>query len=105
MKIGVIRGSTTRGGSAALLGLIRRAGGSHVVLTPDGPTGPRRRLKPGAIALASMTGMPIVPIGIACPTAWRAGSWDRMMVPLPWATAFYVSGPASACRPDWTGQG
>ena len=68
MKIGVIRGSTTRGGSTALLGLIRRTGGTHVVLTPDGPVGPRRRLKPGAVALAGMTGMPIVPIGVACPT-------------------------------------
>jgi hypothetical protein len=94
LKIGVIRGSTTRGGSAALLGLIRRSGGTHVVLTPDGPRGPRRQLKPGAVALAAMTGMPLVPIGIACPTAWRAGSWDRMMVPPPWATAYYVTGPA-----------
>src|SRR5205807_9175779 len=94
LRVGVIRGSTTRGGSAALLGLIRRTGGTNIVLTPDGPRGPRRQLKPGAVALASMTGMQIVPIGIACPAAWRARSWDRMMVPPPWATAYYVSGPA-----------
>ena len=94
MKIGVIRGSTTRGGSAALLGLIRRTGGTHVALTPDGPVGPRRRLKPGAVALAAATGMAIVPVGIACSAAWRAGSWDRLMVPTPWATAHYVTGPA-----------
>jgi lysophospholipid acyltransferase (LPLAT)-like uncharacterized protein len=94
LKIGVIRGSTTRGGSQALLGLVRRTGGTHVALTPDGPVGPRRRLKPGAVALASTTGMRIVPVGISCPTAFRARSWDRMMVPLPWTTAHYVTGPA-----------
>jgi hypothetical protein len=94
LNIGVIRGSTTRGGSAALLGLLRRTGGTHIVLTPDGPRGPRRQLKPGAVALAGMTGMPIVPIGVACPTAWRPRTWDRMMIPPPWATAHFVSGPA-----------
>ena len=93
LKLGVIRGSTTRGGSKALLGLIRRTGGSHVVLTPDGPTGPRRRLKAGAVALAGMSGMPIVPIGMACPAGWRVRSWDRMVVPRPWATSYYVTGP------------
>jgi lysophospholipid acyltransferase (LPLAT)-like uncharacterized protein len=93
LKLSVIRGSTTRGGSKALLGLIRRTGGSHVVLTPDGPVGPRRRLKAGAVALAGMTGMPIVPIGMACPAGWRARSWDRMIIPRPWATGYYVAGP------------
>ena len=90
----VIRGSTTRGGSKALLGLIRRSSGSHVVMTPDGPVGPRRRMKAGAIGLAAMTGMPIVPVAAACPAAWRAGSWDRMVIPYPWATAHYVAGPS-----------
>jgi lysophospholipid acyltransferase (LPLAT)-like uncharacterized protein len=93
LNLGVIRGSTTRGGSKALLGLIRRAGGSHVVLTPDGPVGPRRRLKAGAVALAGMTGMPIVPVGAACSAGWRVGSWDRMLIPRPWTTAYYVGGP------------
>jgi hypothetical protein len=77
-----------------LLGLIRRSGGTHVVLTPDGPVGPRRRLKAGAVALASATGMPVVPVGIACPSAWRAGSWDRLMIPKPYSTAHFVTGPA-----------
>jgi lysophospholipid acyltransferase (LPLAT)-like uncharacterized protein len=94
LGLGVIRGSTTRGGSKALLGLLRRDGGSHVVLTPDGPVGPRRRCKNGIIALASLSGMPIVPIGVGCSAALRAGSWDRMMVPFPWSTAHYVTGPS-----------
>jgi lysophospholipid acyltransferase (LPLAT)-like uncharacterized protein len=94
LGLNVIRGSTTRGGTKALLGLLRREGGSHVVLTPDGPVGPRRRSKMGPVALAAMSGMPIVPIGVGCSAAWRAGSWDRMMVPCPWSTAHYVTGPS-----------
>jgi lysophospholipid acyltransferase (LPLAT)-like uncharacterized protein len=93
LKFGIVRGSTTRGGSKALLGLIRRVGASHVALTPDGPVGPRRRAKAGAAALAGMTGMPIVPIGIGCSADWRAASWDRMMIPRPWATSYFVTGP------------
>jgi lysophospholipid acyltransferase (LPLAT)-like uncharacterized protein len=93
LGIGVIRGSASRGGAAALLGLMRRTGANHIVLTPDGPRGPRRQVKPGPVALAGMTGMPIVPVGIACPSAWRTRSWDRHMVPRPVATAHYVFGP------------
>jgi len=94
LGIGVVRGSSTRGGSAALLGLLRRAGATHVALTPDGPVGPPKRVKAGALALASMSGMPVVPVGVACTKAWRARSWDRMMVPLPWSRSFFVTGPA-----------
>lgn len=100
MKIGVIRGSTTRGGTGALLGLVRKTTDTHVLLTPDGPVGPRRRLKPGAVALASMAGVPIVPVGIANPTAWRVRNWDRMMIPKPWSTAHYVFGSSIQIPPE-----
>jgi lysophospholipid acyltransferase (LPLAT)-like uncharacterized protein len=100
LGIGVIRGSTSRGGAAALLGLLRRTGANHIVLTPDGPRGPCRRVKPGPVALASMTGMPIVPVGIACTGAWRTRSWDRQMIPRPGATAHYVFGPAFRVPPE-----
>jgi lysophospholipid acyltransferase (LPLAT)-like uncharacterized protein len=100
MGIKVIRGSTTRGGSGALLGLIRRTARTHIALTPDGPIGPRRRLKPGAVALASMTGLRIVPFGVGCSSAWRAGSWDRMLVPKPYSTTCFVTGPAFVVPPN-----
>jgi lysophospholipid acyltransferase (LPLAT)-like uncharacterized protein len=41
-----------------------------------------------------MTGMPLVPVGFACTPAWRARSWDRMIVPKPYSTAYFVTGPA-----------
>ena len=60
------RGSSTRGGSAALRGMIRHArAGKNLVFTPDGPKGPNRVVKDGVIAAAQATGLPIVPIAFA----------------------------------------
>ncbi len=87
----VVRGSTTRGGGAALLEMAALKG-THLAITPDGPRGPRRRLQVGAIILASFTGLPVVPIGVACTQAWRAPSWDRMLLPWPWATVIGITG-------------
>lgn len=58
-----VRGSTTRGGSVALKTLIRRARAGHdLVITPDGPKGPRQIAQPGVIHLAKATGLPIFPL-------------------------------------------
>jgi lysophospholipid acyltransferase (LPLAT)-like uncharacterized protein len=80
------RGSSSRGGSALLREMIRRvrAGESGGVL-PDGPRGPAFAVKPGVLALASITGAPIVPVGVAAAPARRLASWDRALVPLPFA--------------------
>lgn len=83
---GAVRGSSTRGGTRALLGAVRelRAGGS-VAFTPDGPRGPRRQLKPGVVAAAQRGGGVIVPIHAEADRAWRLHSWDRFMIPKPLA--------------------
>ena len=83
LGIGVIRGSTSRGGAEGLLEMVRECQDSHLAITPDGPRGPRRRLQPGAIFVASHTGLPIVPVGVGFTRAWRAGSWDRFAIPCP----------------------
>ena len=83
---GVVRGSSTRGATRGLKGLIRAAREGHdLALTPDGPRGPARVMKPGALAVAQATGAPIVPLAVAASSAWYAGSWDRFMVPKPFA--------------------
>jgi len=108
LDIGVIRGSTARGGCAALLEMIRSAEGStHLGITPDGPRGPRRVLKPGVVIVASQTGLPIVPVGIGFSRAWRFTSWDRFALPLPGSTLTGVIGepmvvPADLSRPALT---
>ena len=82
----LIRGSSTRGGRRALLGAIRALqDGTPIGITPDGPRGPRRVLKPGALAAAERGDAVIVPVHAESRPAWRAGSWDRFLVPPPFA--------------------
>ena len=81
-----VRGSSTRGGARALLGAVRelQAAGA-VAFTPDGPRGPRRELKPGVVAAAQRGGGVIVPVHAEADRAWRLHSWDRFMIPKPFA--------------------
>jgi hypothetical protein len=88
MRMSVVYGSSGRGGTVALRRLIDdRATWRHLAVTPDGPRGPRRVIKPGIIYVAARTGMKVVPTGVACTKAWRAKSWDRFMVPKPYSHA------------------
>jgi hypothetical protein len=89
---GAVRGSTTRGGLAGLMGMVHKSKTSHLLITPDGPRGPRRRLQIGAVLLASLTGVPLVPVGLTFAPAWRVRSWDRMLLPRPWGAAYGVIG-------------
>jgi lysophospholipid acyltransferase (LPLAT)-like uncharacterized protein len=87
------RGSSTRGGSGALRGMLRLAArGYDLGITPDGPRGPRRRVQPGAIAIARHTGFPIVPVTFSASPARRLASWDRTLVPRPFSRGVYVCG-------------
>jgi lysophospholipid acyltransferase (LPLAT)-like uncharacterized protein len=81
-----VRGSSTRGGADAVrvLGRALRAG-REVVVVPDGPRGPREVLKPGVIALARLTGVPIVPMAVGASREWRLRSWDEFRIPRPFA--------------------
>lgn len=82
----LVRGSSTRGGARALLGAVRELqAGYTVAFTPDGPRGPRREIKPGVVVAAQRGGGLIVPLHAAADRAWRLGSWDRFVVPKPFA--------------------
>jgi lysophospholipid acyltransferase (LPLAT)-like uncharacterized protein len=82
-----VRGSTTRGGVRALLETAQRVNeGVTVGFTPDGPRGPRHVFAPGALIVAQRTGRPIVALGATASRAWRLRSWDRHLVPKPFAT-------------------
>lgn len=81
-----VRGSSSRRGATALVALKRTLQqGKDVCITPDGPRGPRHRLQAGAVKLAQTTGAPIVPIRLDCPSAWRLGTWDRLVIPFPFS--------------------
>ncbi|MDZ7616289.1 MAG: lysophospholipid acyltransferase family protein [Patescibacteria group bacterium] len=86
-----VRGSTNRGGVAALRELLRKSQQMHLTITPDGPRGPRRRLAPGAVFLASKLELPLVVMGYGYDRPWRARSWDRFAVPRPCSRARVVA--------------
>jgi lysophospholipid acyltransferase (LPLAT)-like uncharacterized protein len=82
----VIRGSSSRLGASALLHLTGvLMSGSDVVITPDGPLGPAYELGPGIIFLAQKSGAAVVPMNLEYSHCWRLGSWDRFIVPRPFA--------------------
>lgn len=83
---GLIRGSTTHGAERALLSLVRELeSGREVAITPDGPRGPARTFAPGALIAAQRSRSPILPVAAAADRAWRLGSWDRFVIPKPFA--------------------
>lgn len=80
------RGSSSRGGTALLRQMIKRVRkGERIGVLTDGPKGPRRHAKPGALALAAATGAALVPVGFAARPALRLGSWDAAILPMPFA--------------------
>jgi lysophospholipid acyltransferase (LPLAT)-like uncharacterized protein len=88
-----VRGSTNRGGVAAIRELLRKSRKMHLTITPDGPRGPRRRLALGAIFLASRLQLPLVAIGWGYDRPWRLQSWDRFAIPRPFSRARAVPSP------------
>lgn len=102
----VVRGSSSRGGDSALRELVRltRAGRS-VAITSDGPRGPRERLKPGVLHMAQLSGAPLVPVGSAANSAWWFESWDRFLIPRPFAKLRVVYGDAVFVPRDTDSEG
>jgi lysophospholipid acyltransferase (LPLAT)-like uncharacterized protein len=95
------RGSSSRGGAAALAGLIRAAEeGRSLAVLCDGPRGPARACKPGVVAAARASGLPLQPLGFAADPAVRFPSWDRTVLPLPFARVAFVFGPPLTVPPD-----
>lgn len=100
MGFGTVRGSTFRGGSAALRELAERAAVGNLTITPDGPRGPRRRLAPGCVFLASTLGIPVVAMGLGYDRPWRMGTWDSFAVPRPFSRARGVVSRAIHVPPE-----
>lgn len=85
---GAARGSSTRGGTGALVEMIRlMRTGCPAGFTIDGPKGPRYEAKMGAVLLAKKSSHPILPFTIASKRYWQANSWDKLQVPLPFTAA------------------
>jgi lysophospholipid acyltransferase (LPLAT)-like uncharacterized protein len=88
-----IRGSSSRGAERALLALVRAVEeGAHVAVTPDGPRGPVESFAPGALIAAQRSGAPIVLLRATASRCWRLRSWDRFIIPKPFARVTIVVG-------------
>src|SRR5262249_37150931 len=96
------RGSSTRGGARLVRGMVDFAGREpgDLALTTDGPRGPPRRTKPGALFLASHLGCPVVPCGIAARPCKVLDTWDRFMIPWPFARIGIVAAAPLAIERD-----
>ncbi|MEX0702539.1 MAG: lysophospholipid acyltransferase family protein [Planctomycetales bacterium] len=96
-----VRGSTNRGGAQAVRQLLETAREHHIAITPDGPRGPRRKLKDGIVYLASRSGRRIVPAVYSCARGWRIrGKWTDMLFPRPFTKIHLVMGAPRAIPPD-----
>ena len=101
-----VKGSSSRNAVRALLGL-RRAleAGWTVAFTLDGPRGPRHKVKPGPVALARSSGVPLTMFHAAVDKAWVLNTWDRLMIPMPFSRVLLRFGklipvPANASDED-----
>ncbi len=102
-RVAVVHGSSSRGGAAGLRGLLGvLAQGDQVVITPDGPRGPRRIAAPGVAQLAALAGVPVLPCSAQTSRRWQLKSWDRMVIPRPFGRGVVVCLPSiTVARADW----
>jgi len=93
LGFGTVRGSSSRGGARAVIGLAAKGrDGNDLAITPDGPRGPRGAAEPGTVVAAARAGVPVIPVGVAASAGWNARSWDRFLVPRPFARVWVVYG-------------
>ncbi|HZF67618.1 MAG TPA: lysophospholipid acyltransferase family protein [Gemmatirosa sp.] len=91
-----VRGSTSRGGSRALLEMVAQLRrGVEVAVTPDGPRGPRHQFAPGALLAAHRAAAPLVGMVAHIERAWRLRSWDEFEIPKPFSRITIAYTPAT----------
>jgi lysophospholipid acyltransferase (LPLAT)-like uncharacterized protein len=91
---GHVRGSSTRGGTKAILALAEASGAGHdVALTVDGPRGPRFEVKPGVVEVAKLTGCAIIPVTTSSRRHRTFASWDAFELPAPFTRVVVTYGP------------
>ena len=90
-RVQPVRGSTSRRGPQALRELTTWARRDYdLAITPDGPRGPRYVVQDGIIALAQLTGRPIIPVSFNLGWKIRPNSWDHFLIPLPFSSCEFI---------------
>jgi lysophospholipid acyltransferase (LPLAT)-like uncharacterized protein len=87
LKILPLRGSSRRGAKAVLIAAIKALKeGYSVMITPDGPKGPRYNMSDGAVALALRSNLPLMVVNYQANSFWQLNSWDKFVIPKPFTT-------------------
>ncbi len=95
--LNVVRGSSSKGGPQALIDLMREVKrGQSVILTLDGPRGPKYSIHPGAIAIAQRQSVPLIPLSVNARSYWQTRSWDNTQIPKPFTKVVFKVG-----TPQW----
>jgi lysophospholipid acyltransferase (LPLAT)-like uncharacterized protein len=101
LGIAAIRGSSGKGGASALRAMVKAlGGGTSVVITPDGPRGPRMRVNDGIVSVAQLSGRTILPASYGARRRIVLDTWDRFVVPLPFTGGVFVWGTPIAVPRD-----
>jgi len=96
-----VRGSSTRGGNKAFHKMIKvLKDGGNCTIMPDGPTGPRHKLKSGAVYLGQQTGAVLVPLTFACERKIEFKSWDRFNFITPFSKSVVIYGEPITIPPN-----
>ena len=89
-SISPLRGSSSRGAAQVLLEAFRALKkGDDLLVTPDGPRGPRHSISDGAIALAHKAKAPVLIVNYIPESYWQLGSWDKFVIPKPFTTIHF----------------
>lgn len=93
LGLNTIAGSSNKGGAAALKRMVSALkAGEYVGITPDGPRGPRMRASDGVIAVARLSGAPIIPAAYSVSRRRVLKSWDRFILAWPFGRGVFVWG-------------
>jgi len=101
----VIRGSSSKGGKEARQQMEQLVRDGHtLVVTPDGPRGPRYEMKMGALRTAQKTGVPVVAVTFSVSNSMNLKSWDRFTIPLPFSKIIVEYRAPEMIDPDLHGE-
>lgn len=98
--IKAIRGSSSKGGARALISAFKEIkNGVDVIITPDGPRGPKHSVADGAVVIAQKQNLDIYALNYEASKFWQFKSWDGMILPKPFSTINYsLSKPFSVAN-------
>ncbi len=101
--LNVARGSSSRGGAQALVTLMNEIKcGNNVILTLDGPPGPKYTIHQGAIVIAQKQSVPIIPLSVNAKSYWQIRSWDQTQIPKPFSKVTFKVGTPIEIPADMT---